>query len=68
MNSPVVNPSIFCPFLKQGRQGASSIEKETWATVKNRQADVNFQFQVHPVKDNSGVFEYAVPEVIFNLL
>jgi len=52
----------------QGRQGASSIEKETWATVKNRQADVNFQFQVHPIKDNSGVFEYAVPQVIFNLL
>lgn len=44
------------------------MEKETWVSVKNRQADVNFQFQVHPVKEINGVLEYAVPEVIFTLL
>ncbi|ODM94464.1 BTB/POZ domain-containing protein 2 [Orchesella cincta] len=51
-----------------GRQGASPIEKETWVSVKNRQADVNFQFQVHPLKEVNGVLEYAVPEIIFTLL
>ena len=29
---------------------------------------VNFQFQVSPVREVSGVFECAVPEVIFRLL
>jgi len=57
---------LFIAKLQQGRQGPSKLEKETWVTVKNRQGDVNFQFQVQPIKDNEGVFEYAVPEVIFS--
>jgi hypothetical protein len=51
-----------------GRQGVSPMERESWVTVNNRQADVNFHFQVNPMKEADGVMEYAVPEVIFTLL
>jgi len=54
--------------MSMGRQGATAVEKESWVSVKNRQADVNFLFQVNPIKEVDGVPEYAVPEVIFTLM